>query len=203
MKHTKISTAIVLCSLIAMLAVQLAAQDTNPPPAITNAPTIQSAAQQMLDAIKAGTSNWYFEAHGLYAPALGRKYGAGLGAFYPISEYLVTGLRLDYVDGGFMMPSGNATLQLPLQVFSWLKVTPFGYAGIGIPLSGANIGGTVVPGTVNNNGAPTAILGYGAAVHLWKSEGGRVAISAIADRETWSGFPGQQFRFGAMFKVKF
>jgi len=109
---------------------------------------------------------------------------------------------MDYVNGGFWMRSGNATLQVPLKLTSWLTVTPFGYAGIGVPVSGAKVGDFNIPGSVkDNNGDPTAILGYGAAVRLWTGKAS--AISLIGDRETWSGFAGQQYRVGLLYKRTF
>lgn len=170
----------------------------------TNAPTVQGGVQTIVDALKSGQTNWWVEAHGLYAPALTKKYGGGMGVFWNLSQYVYTGVRVDYVNGGFWMPSGNATLQLPIKPFSWLQVAPLGYAGIGVPLSGATVGGVTLPGQTpkDNNGQPTAILGYGVAIRvysrsspskLWYQPNG---IDLLYDRETWSGFKGQQQRVG-------
>lgn len=160
----------------------------------------------MTDAISNGETNWLFEAHGLYAPSLAQKYGGGVGVLFPLSDYVVTGIRLDYVDGGFWMPSGNVGLQLPIKLpFLGLKVTPFGYAGIGVPVSGATFGSIQIPGRppVDNNGQPTAIIGYGAALRLWTSADGSKLFDLAGDTESWSGFPGQQYRFAALFKWAF
>ncbi|MDE2104755.1 MAG: hypothetical protein KGL39_46390 [Patescibacteria group bacterium] len=190
-----------LATVAALAALCLAsaapAQITNTP-----APTVQGGVQQIVDAIKSGNTNWWFEAHGLYAPGLQKKTGGGLGAFWNISQYVYTGVRIDYVNGGFWMPSGSATFQLPIQIFSWLQFAPLGYTGIGIPLSGATVGSVTLPGQTpkDNNGQPTAILGYGAAIRIaninttskWLPK----HIDLIGDREIWTGFSGQQFRLG-------
>jgi hypothetical protein len=193
-----------LLAVVALAVTGYSQLSTTPPPPPTNVPTITDGLNTIVEAIKAGNTNWYFAAYGLYAPKLDQKYGGGIGAFYPLSKYIVTGLRMDYVDGGFWMPSGNATLQLPIKIFPWLTITPFGYAGIGIPISGATWGDITIPGNYhNNNGEPTAILGYGAAVHLWGSKDNKYNIELVGDQESWSGFPGQQIRVGALFRVKF
>lgn len=165
-------------------------------------PTVQGGAQEIINAFESGNTNWWFEAHGLYAPGLKKKYGGGVGAFWNVSQYVYTGVRVDSVNGGFWMPSGSATLQLPLKVTSWLSIAPIGYAGIGVPLSGATVGGVTLPGHTprDNNGQPTAILGYGGAIRIANinasSKWSPKHIDLIGDRETWSGFPDKQWRFG-------
>src|SRR5581483_5401919 len=99
----------------------------------TNNPTIQGGLNQIIQAVESGNTNWYFAGFGLHAPSLRKKWGGGIGAFYPISTYVVTGVRLDYVDGDFWMPSGNVTLQLPItpiKSWSWFTLTPIGYGGV-------------------------------------------------------------------------
>ncbi|MBU6390613.1 hypothetical protein KGQ31_03650, partial [Patescibacteria group bacterium] len=126
----------------------------------TNPPTISGGLQEIYDAATSST-NSLVEVHALYAPALSKKTGGGIGYFWLINQYAYTGVRLDYVNGGFWMPSGNAALQLPLHPLSkltfmptWLsgvKVTPFAYGGIGIPVSGAVVGDVTIPGSVHDN----------------------------------------------------
>ena len=167
----------------------------------TNSPAQAQSITQALDnlwrALSANSTNWLFEAHALYAPKLQLKYGGGVGAFYPFDKYVFAGTRLDWVDGGFWMPSGNAGVQLPINLFGKVKISPFGYAGIGIPLSGAK-----TPAR-DNNGNPTAILGYGAEVHIWSSSDGKISIGAVADSESWSGFAGRQYRGGILAHFSF
>ena len=188
------------------LALSAAAQ-TNWPPQYTtnNPPSISGAISELAAAFSYDKTNWVWETHGLYAPGLHSRYGGGAGAFYEVSQYLFAGARVDYVDRSFWMPSGNAGLQIPIQPFSWLKVTPFGYAGIGVPISGASVGSVTVPGGLprDNNGQATAILGIGAAVSVYTTPSGKWNISLIGDRENWSGFSGQQYRAGLAFHMRF
>lgn len=171
---------------------------------VTNPPTVQSGAQMILDAVKSGVTNWDVVLYGLYAPSLTKHAGGGVGAFYPISQYVDTGVRLDYINGKFWMPSGNATLQLPLNLVSnVLTLTPLAYVGVGIPISGASISGVKLGSApVDNNGQPTAILGTGVAIDLWRDNSTNSAwyvprhVRLIGDIEQWTGFPGNQYRFG-------
>lgn len=198
MKRIIAATAIVLAVIGSTFAQE---------PITNETPTVQGALQDLWEAVTSGNTNWYFEAHALYAPKLASKYGGGIGAYYPLSPYVVAGLRCDWVNGGFWMPSGNATLQVPIKPFKfWPKfsITPFGYAGVGIPLSGATFGDFSVPGaSTDNNGEPTAILGYGAAIGLWKNKADNMGLALVADVEKWSGFEGRQYRGGLILRWRF
>lgn len=180
-----------------------ALQVTNPVVADTNAaPTVQQDLNDILAHLV--STNWYFAAYYLHAPGLQHKEGGGIAGFTPLNNYVLAGWRVDYVNGNFWMPSGQATLQLPItpiKSWQWLTVTPFGFVGVGIPLSGAHVSGVVIPGQVtrDNNGQPTAILGLGGAINLWKNSNATShwrSVSIVGDKETWTGFPGQQFRIG-------
>ena len=196
-----------------VVAVSVQAQGLTAPPLTLEqpTPTIQSSVQGLWDAFLTGNSKWLFEAHGLYAPKLQNKWGGGAGVFYPLNEYVYTGFRIDWVDGGFWMPSGNAGLQLPIRPFNKfgglaakLVLTPFAYVGIGIPLSGATVGDITIPGSVrNNNGQATVITGYGLAVSIWQNKKGNVTFSLIGDREKWAGFEGSQYRAGCAFRISY
>jgi hypothetical protein len=202
-------------SLIFTLALTLPcrAQTNTPAPPTgqgnTATPTIAQDLTNALALATGGLSNVWFVPYGLYSPGLAHKAGGGIGAFYPIDTYVLTGLRVDYVDGGFWMPSGNATFQLPIKLFSWLTWTPYGFAGVGIPLSGATVSSSIgtiqIPGhtPADNDGQPTAILGYGMTIHLWSSASGLSTIDLTADRETWTGFPKDQYRGGLAMKLAF
>lgn len=194
-----------ISAVLCASALTLAAQTNSPPVSTNPPPTIISGLDQIYQALSYNKTNWVWETHGLYAPGLKSRYGGGVGAFYEVNPFVFAGARVDYVDGGFWMPSGNAGLQLPIQPFKWLKITPFGYAGIGVPLSGATVGSITLPGQTprDNNGQATAILGYGAAVSLYTTSSGRWNISLIGDRENWSGFAGQQYRAGLAFHMRF
>jgi hypothetical protein len=190
-------TAIILGALL-LGAVSLRAQTSTNSPG-TN--TVQGGVQEIITAMESGETNWWGEAHGLYASGLPKHWGGGAGLFWNVSQYVYTGIRVDYVNGFFWMPSGSATLQVPIQIFSWLRIAPFGYAGVGIPLSGASVGGTTLGNPPkDNNDQPTAILGYGAAVRLYTASSNPSnwyipnAVDILYDRETWTGFNGQQQR---------
>lgn len=175
----------------------------------TNEPTVQGGIQQIVDAMKSGQTNWWVEGHGLYAPKLNKHWGGGAGIFWNVSQYVYTGVRVDYVNGFFWMPSGSATLQLPVQIFPWLRIAPLGYVGIGVPISGANIGGTTLGSPPkDNNDQPTAILGYGMALRICTIKHSTHwyipdAIDALYDRETWTGFSGQQNRLAVALQKLF
>ncbi|MDE2102848.1 MAG: hypothetical protein KGL39_36730 [Patescibacteria group bacterium] len=169
-------------------------------PNTNNTASLQGGINMLLAAFENSISNSYWVAYGMKASGLPKQYGGGIGWFNPLSQYVVTGVRVDYIDGSFWMPSGSASLQLPLHLSSYFTLTPFTYAGVGVPLSGAtiqvgNLINTTVPGTVrDNNGQPTAILGYGVAVDLY--QGTDWKLKALYDRETWTGFSGIQQRVG-------
>lgn len=165
--------------------------------------TVQGGIKQIGEAIFGDYSNWFGEVHFLYADKLQQHLGGGVGLFYQVNRYLYAGTRFDWVNGGFWMPSGNATLQVPFH-WKFITVTPFGYAGVGVPLGGATIGNVTLPGkAVDNNGEPTAILGYGGALMLWANKVNTWKIALVADREQWSGFPGNQYRGGALVQHTF
>ena len=157
---------------------------------------------------------YYITGGGVYAPGLKNKLGAYIGVYKPVITNsliaAIVGARVDYVDGGFWMPQMNGQLGVPLHPLknftflpSWLSgttLTPFAFAGIGLPLSGAVIGTVTVPGTIrDNNGQPTAIIGEGAAIAVYSPTNQNWSIDIVGDRETWSGFAGTQYRFGALY----
>lgn len=167
-------------------------------------PTIGGGVQEIMNAISTGT-NLLWEVHGLYASGLSKKYGGGVGVVWPFTTYVFTSIRIDWVNGGFWMPQGNVGVQLPIHVFkgtfgtNGLTITPFTYAGVAVPLSGATIGSVTLGGSppLSNDGQPTAILGAGAAIELYAPW----HLNAVADIEEWTGFPSKQVRFGALFKI--
>ena len=192
------------------------AQTPATPTVTTSPPSVGDGFKLIADTLSAPP--YYVAIYGLYAPALQSKYGGGIGFFKPaVTNSLINvvgGVRCDYVDGGFWMPSGNATLEVPLHPlknFTFLpsfltraSVTPFAYAGLGVPLSGAVIGSVKVPGSIrDNNGQATAILGQGAAIGIYSPTNANWSLSLIGDRETWSGFSGTQYRAGFLYNRKF
>lgn len=197
---------LLILALTALLMLDAKAQTTtNTPPETTVGQDLSSAVSKLLS-----SSNMLWEAHGTYSEALAKKWGGGIGGYYiltdsggtTISLNSYAGARLDWVDGGFWMPEGNLGLQTPIKIASWLTITPFTYAGIGVPLSGAVVGGISIGGAAprNNDGQATAILGAGAAIKLFSASGGKYSGGLLADVEKWSGFSGQQRRFGFWIK---
>jgi hypothetical protein len=199
-------SAILLSSVLAFSA--LSQTNTNTVTA-TNAPvpTFAGGLAQIWDAVK--TTNWFGVSYALYAPSLQSHWGGGVGVFAPVTTNLfgtfnvLAGTRLDWVDGGFWMPSGNVSLEAPISVTSWLTLSPIAYAGIGVPVSGARVGNFNVPGLIrDNNDQATAITGAGLAVTIWKRSTPATAwyqprsLQLAADVETWTGFAGPQYRFG-------
>jgi hypothetical protein len=159
------------------------------------------------------STNMLWEAHAMYAPELAHHAGGGIGGYYLLSQTgsgtvtldTYTGVRIDWVDGGFWMPEGNVGLQVPVKLENWLTVTPFTYVGVGVPLSGASIGGFTIGGTVanDNDGQITGIVGAGGAIQFFSFDSGKWNAGALGDAEKWGGFSGTQFRFGAFLRKKF
>ena len=162
-------------------------------------PSVALAVKTLAASFALNQTNWNFVTYGMKAPGLQNKWGGGVGAYYRVTDYTITGIRLDWVDGGFYMPSFNAGLQLPIKLGKFAVVTPFGLGAIGLPISGAKVLDFTVPGHIRDkSGQATAILGYGLALDF--KVGPKWLPGLIIDRETWSGFPGTQTRFGCNWK---
>ena len=187
-----------------ILAVSARAQTMTIPAAPTNfvwssTPSVDLAIKTFQAALVLNSTNWNVVTYGLDAPGTQGRWGGGIGAYYRASTYTITGLRLDWVDGGFYMPSFNAGLQYPITLGKVATLTPFGIAAIGVPLSGAKILDFTVPGHITDkSGQATAILGYGIALDFTSAP--KWVPGLIVDRETWSGFPAVQTRFGFNWK---
>jgi hypothetical protein len=180
-------------ALVALcLSIPVFAQ-TSPPP--TPDPTIQNGLQQIVDAIGGSATNWYFTGYGIYAPKLAQQWGGGGALLYKINNNFLIGPRMDYVNGGFEMITGNVTFQVPLQpaknIAPWLWVTPFIYVGAGSPISGPN------------KGNMTGITGAGGEISLYRSANGFVKLGLVGDIEKWTGFEGQQYRIGPLLNINF
>ena len=193
---TKLKSLGIGLLILASASLEVFAQTNN---AVTNTPipTIQGGLQQIVDAVN--STNIYASLYYMHAASLPIHGGGGVGIFVPLSTYVVMGTRVDYVNGGFWMPSGNAAFQIPITIFHRITITPLGYAGIGVPVSGAKFGGFTIPGNgKDNNGQATAITGYGFAIGLthFNIKSTKVSLDVVADREQWSGFPGWQYRVG-------
>jgi hypothetical protein len=159
-----------------------------------------TAIQTVLDFVT--QTNWYAVTYGLYGSALSKsKFGAGIGYFYSLTKYTVAGVRLEMIDGDFWMPDGSMTLQLPISIGQHVVITPLAFVGVGVPIAGAKVFNIQTPGHArDNNGNPSTIYGIGFATRLFGFS--KWDISEVADIESWSGFPGVQFRFGLAFHHK-
>lgn len=118
-------------------------------------------------------SNWTVVAYGTYAPKRPQEVGGGGLVAYNVNPYLAAGVGLDYL-GSLRMTSGNVQLKVPITV-AGITVTPFGVAGIGVPIGGAG----------SDNGSAAVIAGGGADVRLFRFATGDVAIGYAAVH--WSG----------------
>lgn len=113
----------------------------------------------------------------------GNKFGGGVALAYKMSDFVVPSIRLDYLDGKVFMPSANLTLQAPITLNKFVLV-PFMFTGLATPLSGRQ----------DENGTAVGIFGIGIAA--------RVAAhwDILADYEKWTGYSGNQYRFGIAYK---
>lgn len=120
------------------------------------------------------------------------QWGFGAAALYPISQYVYTGIRVDYLAGEFWAPSINVGLKADVQIFGW-NFTPMVYSGGVVPLSGAG----------EKNGDWGYILGAGAKARLWEGKvfGKAAAFDLAATVEKWSQFDGEVLHIAPVFKI--
>lgn len=177
-------------SLLAVMFCLTGFSQTNTPPlppplavGTNDVPTLPEHVNTWLNFLSATSTNWMFVTYGLYATEPDR-FGGGVAAAYSLSDYAATGLRLDYIDGEFWMPSVNIQLQLPIKVMNKLTVVPFVLSGLATPISGAG----------DKQDTVTGIFGGGLALRITKH------ADLIYDCEAWTGFPGNQHRFGFLWK---
>ena len=163
---------------------------------ITNAPTIQDDLKDILNHVVDSTSNFYFTPYLSYTPD-NQRFGGGLGVFYPATEHLVTGVRVEYSDQTVRGVSGSAALQLPVRI-AGLNFTPFAYAAIGYGLSGRAFYGVTVPGRPDST--VSAVTGYGASLQFYRSEHWTVGL--VADYETWHAYGTSQVNVGPLFNYR-
>lgn len=176
-----------LSSIIAglLLAVAVSAQTNTPAPVTTNTvPSLPEHVSTWIRFLSNTSSNWLVAPYIIYVDDDINSYGAGIGAFYKLSDYALTGMRLDYVNSELVMPSVNVQLQLPIKVANKLTVTPFAVSGLATPLDGRG----------SDDGTAVGILGAGVAVSVTKK------IGVVYDIESWTSFDGTQHRFGIFFK---
>jgi hypothetical protein len=188
MSIRKLTSLLSLTALLAILSLPaLAADITNSPPeaaAATNAAATDLFGGPI-------TNVWNFLAQGsnfMIAPygivSTDGKTGGGLAIAYKLSDFVVPTMRLDYYDHEVWMPSASLQLQAPLTLAGKLTVIPFAFSGIA----------TAVAGRGAENGTVVGIFGAGGAVRL------STTVDLVADYEHWTGFKGDQIRFGVLFK---
>ena len=133
-----------------------------------------------------------------YAPELqvgGKKQqlGFGLAALYPVSQYVYTGIRVDYLGGNFWAPSINVGLKADVQLFG-VNITPMLYTGGVVPLSGAG----------DQNKDWGYITGGGAMVSVWKGTlfKKEASLTLAATAEKWSQFDGNVYHLAPVLRIK-
>lgn len=147
----------------------------------TNVSIITGPASRVIEFLSAGT-NYMFAPYGIITTD--GKVGGGIALAYKLSDFVVPTLRFDYLDKAVWMPSASVQLQAPLVIGGKFTVIPFAFAGIA----------TTVAGRGADNGDPVGIFGVGAAVRVAQH------WDLVADYEKWSGFSGDQIRFGVLYK---
>jgi hypothetical protein len=119
--------------------------------------------------------------------------GAGVSIAYRISDYVVSGMRVDWLKGAFYQGSFTSQLQLPLDLFNHkLTIVPFALGGVAVPFGG---------GSGDTSGSVQGIAGTGMALRLgflgaWAGQ----HLDLVGDIEKWSALPGRQYRFGIVYK---
>ena len=174
--------------LMALAVINSEAQtDTNAPPlppVATNGPSVGF----FTDTINwlAEGSNFIVVPYGIVSSGNNNKYeaGGGVALAYSISQYVVTGMRMEYLNKDFYQASFNGQLQVPITLFKKVTVVPFVLGGVATPFGAGSTGINPVQG----------IVGAGMAVRLSSK------WDLISDVEKWSAVPGQQYRFGIGFK---
>jgi hypothetical protein len=189
-----LSKTICLLTVSLALAVSAFGQTNNPPPAgpplpgtelppgPISAPVLSGPAASIVDFLTSA-SNIMVAPYGIASSDM-KKFGAGLGIGFRVSEFVVPTLRLDYFDGTIWMPSASLQLQAPLKILGKWTVIPFAFGGLATPLSGKGV----------DNGSAVGIVGIGAAIRFGEK------WDLIGDYEKWTGFSTDQIRVGFVYK---
>ena len=88
------------------------------------------------------TNKWTVAPYVTYAPSALKKIGGGVFIAYKVNNNVSAGAGLDYL-GNLTMPSGQLNFQVPIHPLSFVGltnvlVTPFGFAGIAVPVFGGS-----------------------------------------------------------------
>lgn len=113
----------VIAAGLALLALPVAAQTTNSPPASTNIFTILQSSNIFVIPY----ANYSIKSHDV---------GAGVGIGYKVTDFAAVIMRLDDWKGDLYTASFGAALQPPQYWLGKVPVTPVAYTGVETPLKG-------------------------------------------------------------------
>ena len=181
MKKTLFGT--VLLSAILSFSLTSRAENTNliSLDISTNTPVLTGAGAELIQFL--GTaSNIMVAPYGTYSSE--GKGGGGIALAYEVGNFIAPMLRFDYLDKEITMPSASVQLPAPITIAGKLTVIPFGFTGVATPLSGKG----------NDNGSVQGIFGAGLAVRVTSH------LDIVFDVEKWTGFTGQQYRGGILYR---
>ncbi len=176
-----------MVSLIALLALATSAfaqTNTNnviPPPPV-------QAFNAALTFI-ASSSNLMIAPYGIYSSGT-HGGGAGLALAYRINDYVAPVLRFETLNHQFYQGSFSTQVGLPITIASNWTIVPFGLGGLALPIGGAG----------GKDGTIQGIAGIGVALRLDFLGAFGKHLDLITDWEKWSTIPGDQYRFGFMYK---
>jgi hypothetical protein len=153
----------------------MAQTNTNGPPIVSGPIT------DVIEFLGTG-SNWIVAPYGIYDDGT-KEWGAGIGIGYKLNDFVVPTMRFDWLNEDITLINGSVQLQVPILLGGKVKAIPFVFAGGGTPLSGSDDEGSLI-------GIFGSGLTLGITDHLF----------IIGDWETWGGFQGYQYRFGAGIK---
>lgn len=128
-------------------------------------------------------SNWVCGVYGIAVPKQ-HTGGEGIFAGYLVDPHVMTLMRVDCLNnfgdttGGVWLPSLQVQLQMPIQINSYLRLTPLGYGGVAAPISGLGVANRQV----------VSIVGGGLALGI------KQHAKLFVAWETWDTV--QQIRFG-------
>lgn len=175
---------LILATWLALGATLSAQTTTNTPPlppVATNGVLTTSFLSGTLQWLKDGT-NFIVVPYGILTVDDHNKYGGGGGIAlgYEVSQYFVSGMRLEYINKAFYQGSFTGQLQIPVTLFGKVTVVPFLLGGVSVPFGG----GAQDPSSVQG------VAGTGLAVRLSSK------VDVLMDIEKRSATPGQQICFG-------
>lgn len=165
-------------TLLAALALTCAGYsqivDTN-----TSPPSLGGFWNDAIHFVGTGT-NWSFYADAIIPTEKSLSPGGGVFAYCAINEYAGAAMGFDVVDKDITMPSVSVQLQVPVQLGQNVRLVPYGYTGMSMPLSGRG----------DDNGTVNGLIGAGVAVCI------KDHFRAFAGSELRTGFAGEFIRAG-------